>query len=190
MALRSLTDPELADFVDTLLRSGELLPGHVEIEVAETELNDDPGAAHETLERFAAVGLQFTVADFGAGYAALATLAHLPVVGLKIDRTFIATLASAPSDAAIVRNIVDVSHELGLTVTAEGVADAAALARLVEFGCDTAQGFHLSEAVSAVDLPARIAELETAVRGWIGTSPTVDLSDSAATVETWSPGRR
>ncbi len=193
MALRSLADPELADFVDTLLRSGELLPGHVEIEVAETELNDDPGAAHETLERFAASGLQFTVADFGAGYAALATLAHLPVVGLKIDRTFIATLASAPADAAIVRNIVDVSHELGLSVTAEGVADAAALARLVEFGCDTAQGFHLSEAVSAVDLPARIAELETAVRGWIGTSPTVDLSDTsdvAATAETWSPGRR
>ena len=67
MALRSLADPELADFVDTLLRSGELLPGHVEIEVAETELNDDPGAAHETLERFAASGLHSTVADFRAG---------------------------------------------------------------------------------------------------------------------------
>jgi len=153
-----------------LQRSGELTPGHVEIEIAENELNDDAVAAAEILGRFSASGLHFTIADFGSGYAVLANLAHLPIGGLKIDRTFIATLASSPSDAAIVQSIIDLSHELGMTVTAEGVADAAAMARLVEFGCDHAQGFHLSEAVPARDLPARIAELETAVRGWIGSA--------------------
>ncbi len=170
MSIRSLHDPELVDFVQKLQRSGELVPGHVEIEIAENELNDDAVAAAEILGRFSASGLHFTIADFGSGYAVLANLAHLPIGGLKIDRTFIATLASSPSDAAIVQSIIDLSHELGMTVTAEGVADAAAMARLVEFGCDHAQGFHLSEAVPALDLPARIAELETAVRGWIGSA--------------------
>ena len=168
MSMRSLEDPELADFVDTLVRGGELVPGQVELEVTEDELNEDPATAAEVLGRFAAAGVRFAIADFGSGYAVLSTLAHLPLGGLKIDRTFVATLATSHSDAAIVRSIVDLAHELGMTVTAEGVADAAALARLVEFGCDHAQGFHLSEAVPLVDLTARVAELETAVRGWIG----------------------
>ena len=80
-----------------------------------------------------------------------------------------------PADAAIVRSTVELAHQLGLSVSADGVTDAATLARLAEFGCDVAQGFHLSGPVTLEMLPTRIAELESAVRGWIGTSDTADV---------------
>ena len=93
---------------------------------------------------------------------------HLPVVGLKIDRTFISTLADTASDAAIVRSTIELCHELGLTVGADGVPDATTLSLLAGFGCDHAQGVHLSEPVPIDELPARVAELEHAVRSWVG----------------------
>ena len=175
LSVRNLFDPDLTTFVELLLRSGELRPELVEIEVSETELMDDPARSHEVLARLAALGLRFVVDDFGTGYTSLSTMQHLPVVGLKIDRSYVSTIATVPSDAAIVRSTIELSHQLGLSVGADGVPDAATLARLAEFGCDLAQGYHLSGPVPLELLPARIAELETAVRAWIGTADTVDI---------------
>ena len=95
---------------------------------------------------------------------------HLPLVGLKVDRSFVANVSSVPADAAIGRSTIELCHELGLTVGADGVADAATLSTLASLGCDHAQGVHLSEPVTMDALDARIDELESAVRGWIGTS--------------------
>jgi EAL domain-containing protein (putative c-di-GMP-specific phosphodiesterase class I) len=153
-----------------LIRSGELLPNLVEVEVSETELMDNPTRSQEVLLQLSELGLRFVVDDFGTGYTSLATMQHLPVVGLKIDRSYVSTISSVPADAAIVRSTIDLSHELGLSVCADGVGDAATLARLAEFGCDTAQGVHLSGPVGMELLPTRIAELESAVRGWIGST--------------------
>lgn len=175
LSLRNLFDPDLVTFVELLLRSGELRPELVELEVSETELMDDPARSHEVLTRLAGSGLQFVVDDFGTGYTSLSTMQHLPVIGLKIDRSYVASVATNPADAAIVRSTIELSHQLGLHVSADGVPDAATLARLAEFGCDMAQGFHLSEPVSLDLLPARIAELESAVRGWIGSTDTADI---------------
>ena len=175
LAVRNLFAPDLTTFVELLLRSGELRPELLEIEVSETELMDDPARSHEALARLSALGLRFVVDDFGTGYTSLSTMQHLPVVGLKIDRSYVSTIATVPADAAIVRSTIDLSHQLGLSVSADGVPDAVTLARLAEFGCDVAQGYHLSGPVPLELLPGRIAELETAVRAWIGTADTVDI---------------
>ncbi|MEI7886563.1 MAG: EAL domain-containing protein [Actinomycetes bacterium] len=170
LSFRNLFDPDLFSFVQTLIRSGELLPDLVEVEVSETELMDDPGRSQDVLMQLSELGLRFVVDDFGTGYTSLATMQHLPVVGLKIDRSYVSTISSVPADAAIVRSTIELSHELGLSVCADGVGDPATLARLAEFGCDTAQGSHLSGPVTLDLLPARISELESAVRGWMGTA--------------------
>lgn len=175
LSFRNLFDPDLFSFVQMLIRSGELLPNLVEIEVSETELMDNPTRSQEVLLQLSELGLRFVVDDFGTGYTSLATMQHLPVVGLKIDRSYVSTISSVPADAAIVRSTIDLSHELGLSVCADGVGDPATLARLAEFGCDTAQGAHLSGPVTMDALPTRIEELEGAVRGWIGTSDTAHV---------------
>ncbi len=172
LSFRNLFDPDLLTFIGLLISSGELDPTSVELEVGETELMDDPVRATEVLGALAELGLRVVVDDFGTGYTSLSTMRHLPLAGLKIDRSFVDSLTSAPSDAAIVRSTIELCHELGFSVGADGVNDAATLSALASFGCDHAQGVHLSEPVAMELLDARIEELESAVRGWIGTSET------------------
>lgn len=172
LSFRNLFDPDLLTFISLLISSGELQADSVELEVGETELMDDPVRAAEVLGALAELGLRVVVDDFGTGYTSLAAMGHLPLVGLKIDRSFVGNLTSSPTDAAIVRSTIELCHELGFTVGADGVSDAATLSTLASFGCDTAQGAHLSGPVPMELLGARIEELESAVRGWIGTSET------------------
>ncbi len=167
LSMRNLIDPDLAAFVSLLVTSGELQTDLIEIEVGEVELMDDPVRSRETLASLSELGLRFVIDDFGTGYTSLSTMQHLPVVGLKIDRTFISTLADAASDAAIVRSTIELCHELGLRVGADGVPDATTLSMLADFGCDEAQGVHLSEAVTIDGLSQRVDELEHAVRSWV-----------------------
>ncbi|MGB3410788.1 MAG: bifunctional diguanylate cyclase/phosphodiesterase [Microthrixaceae bacterium] len=166
----NLFDPDLSTFIELLIRSGELQPDLVELEVSETGLMDDPAGSLEILSHLSGLGVKFIVDEFGTGYTSLSTMQHLPVAGLKIDGSYVSTISTAASDAAIVRSTIELSHELGLSVGAEGVSDAATLAQLAEFGCDFAQGTYLSGPTSLDQLGTRIVELESAVRGWLGTS--------------------
>jgi diguanylate cyclase (GGDEF)-like protein len=172
LSFRNLFDPDLLTFIGLLVSSGELATDAVELEIGETELMDDPVRATEVLAALAELGLRVVVDDFGTGYTSLSTLRHLPLAGLKIDRSFVANLTSVPADAAIVRSTIELCHELGFEVGADGITDAATLSALAGFGCDHAQGTHLSGPVTMDQLGARIEELESAVRGWIGTSET------------------
>jgi diguanylate cyclase (GGDEF)-like protein len=168
ISMRNLCDPDVEAFLTQLVDSGDLDPSLVEFEVIETELMDDPARTQETLTRLSDLGLRFVVDEFGTGYTSLSTMQHLPVTGLKIDRSFISVVASDPSDAAIVRSTIELSHDLGLDVAADGVPDAATLVQLASFGCDHAQGLHLSGPVTLDELPGRISELEASVRGVLG----------------------
>ena len=104
------------------------------------------------LERLQAMDERLSIDDFGTGYSSLVYLQRLPVVELKIDRSFVTSLATAPDDAVIVRSIIDLAHNLGVKVVAEGVEDAETLRILVEHGCDAAQGFYFSRPVPAAAL--------------------------------------
>jgi EAL domain-containing protein (putative c-di-GMP-specific phosphodiesterase class I) len=112
-------------------------------------LMQDPQRASATLERLAATGVGLAVDDFGTGYSSLALLKRLPVDTIKIDRSFVLDMVEDEADEAIVRSTIELAHNLGLRVVAEGVESAEAWMRLAALGCDLAQGFHLAHPLPA-----------------------------------------
>jgi len=117
----------------------------------------DPTRALEILNRLHALGVRLAIDDFGTGYSSMAYLKSLPVHELKVDRSFVTHLRDSQSDAVIVRSTVDLGHNLGLRVVAEGVEDEATLKELATLGCDTMQGYYLARPMPAAELAAWLA---------------------------------
>jgi diguanylate cyclase (GGDEF)-like protein len=148
----TLLDAELPARMTELL-ARERLPGHaLELEITETAVMVDPERTAETLRRLRAVGVRVAIDDFGAGYTSLSYLKTLPVSSLKIDRGFVTHLLDDDRDEAVTRSIVQLGHDLGLVVVAEGVETAGVQERLRELGCDEAQGFLLAAPMEAADV--------------------------------------
>ena len=150
MSARNLHDPELPNIVARLLTTwnvpGELLI----IEITEGIAMDT--LAEDRLTQLGAMGVRLSIDDFGTGYSSLAYLKRLPMEELKIDRSFIAGMDTNPDDAAIVRPTIDLGHNLGLRVVAEGVETEAVLEMLRTYGCDFAQGHFISPPLAAAEL--------------------------------------
>jgi len=144
LAPRNLRDSSLPAVVaQTLIRHG--LPAEaLTLEVTESGVFGDATLAAEVCAALRATGVGLSVDDFGTGYSSLMHLKHLPFTELKIDRTFTAGVISNEHDAAIVRSIIDLGHELGRTIVAEGVESQEVLEHLRAKGCDVMQGFHIS----------------------------------------------
>jgi diguanylate cyclase (GGDEF)-like protein/PAS domain S-box-containing protein len=121
----------------------------LDLELTESMLLDETGTAVALLERLTALGVQLSVDDFGTGYSSLSYVKNLPVCRLKIDQSFVVDLSSNPNDQAIVRATIDLGRSLRLSVVAEGVETEAQARRLMDEGCDEAQGFYFSRPVSA-----------------------------------------
>ncbi|QTE30846.1 putative bifunctional diguanylate cyclase/phosphodiesterase [Pengzhenrongella sicca] len=149
LSARNLLDESLPGQVADLLAVHGVPAELLQLEVTESAIMIEPARAQRVLTALAGLGVRLSIDDFGAGYTSLSQLKTLPVSELKIDRSFVLTMATSPSDALIVRSIVDLGHNLGLSIVAEGVETAAALATLTGFGCDTAQGYLLSRPVPA-----------------------------------------
>lgn len=120
------------------------------LEITESGVMEDPGVAVGALARLRALGIDIAIDDFGTGYSSLAYVKRLDVSELKIDRSFIRNIVSDPKDRAIVLSTIELGHNLGLKVVAEGVEDEASLEVLGRLGCDTVQGY-----VHSRPLPAR-----------------------------------
>jgi EAL domain-containing protein (putative c-di-GMP-specific phosphodiesterase class I) len=134
------------DFVDNLVRSlkhGVTPPG-IELEVTESVVMDDIEASIAKLQAARRLGLDIAIDDFGTGYSSLSYLARLPVDALKIDQSFIATMAHNPTQAMIVRTIASLGHSLRLTVIAEGVETEEQAKMLALLRCDVMQGYLFS----------------------------------------------
>ena len=159
LSMRNLRDPSLAAFVADVIASWELEPGQLKLEVTESALMANPTRATELLSALRSIGVRIAVDDFGTGYSSLSYLKHLPVDELKIDKSFITTLGSDARDLAIVRSTIELGHNLGLEVVAEGVEDQATWDRLVELGCDVIQGYHLSRPLPANELLDQVVRL-------------------------------
>ena len=153
LSARNLVEPSFADFVEDLLASHDMDPRRLELEVTESALIEDPVRSHAMLHRLAAMGVTIAVDDFGTGYTSMAQLEQMPLKTLKIDRSFVSRMVTDPSGHTLVRAIVDLAHEFGLEVVAEGVEDQEAITLLQEMGCDIGQGFHWSRPVPSADLP-------------------------------------
>ena len=106
------------------------------------------------LTRLARLGVRIAIDDFGTGYSSLGYLKRLPVDEIKIDRSFVLGMEADTKDTAIVRSVIELAHNLDLSVVAEGVETRETLDLLQTMGCDLAQGYHLSRPILATDLLA------------------------------------
>lgn|GEM_PF-404537 len=135
---------------DALERSG-LPAGRLHLEVTETVFVENQSLARRMLERLRALGVKLYLDDFGTGYSALSYLRDLPFDALKIDRSFIEDLPRDTRNAAIVRSIVTLARELGLTVIAEGIERAEQAEALVAMGCTLFQGYHYGRPLAGAE---------------------------------------
>jgi diguanylate cyclase (GGDEF)-like protein len=154
VSVRNLLDDAFLDDVVALLDRWQVPASWLELEVTESAIMADPERARSVLTAFADLGLTLSIDDFGAGYTSLAHLSKLPVHTLKIDRSLVSRMTVEPSDALIVRSVIELGHSLGLRTVAEGVEDAATRDLLGRQGCDVAQGYFFSRPVPARDLVA------------------------------------
>ena len=150
LSARSLADVELAPTVADLLRTWQIPPDKLTLEITERSILS--AEADPTLRCLHEIGVRLSVDDFGTGYSSLTYLKRLPVAEIKIDKSFLADLAQSRDDAAIVRSTIDLGHNLGLRVVAEGVETAETATLLGQLGCDLAQGFHISYPLPAAQL--------------------------------------
>jgi EAL domain-containing protein (putative c-di-GMP-specific phosphodiesterase class I)/CHASE2 domain-containing sensor protein len=156
-----------ADYMAELretVRAGRLPADRLTIEVTETAAMEDPEAAIAALEAWRALGAGVSIDDFGTGQSSLGYIRMLPATELKIDRSFVGDIGTAPRNAIMVRSTVAMAHELGLEVVAEGVEDEACLEALRAMGCDLAQGYLIGRPQPA----AGIADL---ARSWGADGP-------------------
>jgi diguanylate cyclase (GGDEF)-like protein len=149
LSVRNLLDPDLPSLIADLLKIYRLTPSALELEITESMLMSDPERSIVTLTRLSQLGVGLSVDDYGTGYSSLANLRRLPIDELKIDRSFVSPMLSDESDLIIVRSTINLGHDLGLKVVAEGVEDEATLLRLEKLGCDLAQGYHFSKPLPA-----------------------------------------
>jgi diguanylate cyclase (GGDEF)-like protein len=152
LSMHDLHNPRLPDRVNELLQYWRVPPGDLHIEITESSLMLDPGRALEIVTRLRDLGTVIAIDDFGTGYSSLGYLKRLPVDELKIDKSFVQELATDEDDLAIVRSTIRLGHELGLSVTAEGVENLASFTLLRELGCDVAQGYYIGRPKPATDV--------------------------------------
>jgi len=172
LSARNLLDDYLPVMVGGLLDTHGVPPHLLELEVTESALMTEPGRARVLLEHLAAVGVRISIDDFGAGYTSLSQLKDLPIRELKIDRSFVTTMTADRGCALIVQSVIELGHNLGLTIVAEGVEKIDALEALAGFGCDVAQGYHLARPMPVADF-----------NEWFGARPVVVFGPSYSSRE-------
>ncbi|MGH1372343.1 MAG: putative bifunctional diguanylate cyclase/phosphodiesterase [Cellvibrionaceae bacterium] len=146
-----LVDLALPAYVAELLDRYQVDSAHLALEVTESALMDDPDAAIKALRMLQRMGISLSIDDFGTGYSSMAYLKQMPVSELKIDKAFVLELANNEEDEKIVKSTVDLAHNLGLSVVAEGVEDEAALTILRGHKVEYAQGYFIARPMSADD---------------------------------------
>jgi diguanylate cyclase (GGDEF)-like protein len=155
VSTRSLLDPQFPEVIAERLLAAQV-PGELLcLEITEHTVMANPALAIDILRRIRALGVRISLDDFGTGYSSMAYLKDLPVDELKVDRSFVQDLANGESrNVVLVRSVIELGHNLGLAVVAEGVEDAATMKILRTLGCDVAQGYYLTKPLQPHDLEA------------------------------------
>lgn len=151
---KQLTQPDLIERIEEVLRESQLKPRHLKLEVTESVVMENPEVAAVTLARLRELGVLLSIDDFGTGYSSLSYLNRFPLNILKIDRSFISTMSHAEENLQIVKTIVTLAGNLGMEVIAEGVETEEQLTQLKLLKCQYAQGYLFSE-----PMPAEQADL-------------------------------
>ena len=172
LSARNLVDDVLLGQVVGLLAEHGVRPELLELEVTETAIMTEPATARQLLEALSRLGIRISIDDFGVGYTSIGQITSLPVDELKIDRSFVTTMDVDPDNELIVRSIVELGHNLDLTIVAEGVETEDVLTALATVGCDVAQGYHLSRPLPVAAMDAWL-DAHAAVPSWIREPPSL-----------------
>lgn len=173
----NLQDDQLIGTIDRLLDEYEVPSRRLTVEVTEGAMMANPARVKSVLARLHQAGVLISIDDFGTGYSSLAYLKDMPADEVKVDRTFVRDMATNKRDACIVRSVIELGHNLGLRVVAEGVEDQVTLDLLTSWGCDLVQGYFLGHPLPAGELPTWLAGWE----GWDTGSPWHRASEQART---------
>jgi EAL domain-containing protein (putative c-di-GMP-specific phosphodiesterase class I) len=157
VSAKSLHEQTLPQKVHAALEKWGVDPRFLKIEITESSIMADPAHSLAIMSMLQSMGVRLSVDDFGTGYSSLTHLRELPIDEIKIDRSFVAGMATSDADAAIVRTVIDLAHNLGKQVCAEGVEDEATWTRLCEMGCDLAQGYWIARPLPAAELKQWLA---------------------------------
>jgi predicted signal transduction protein with EAL and GGDEF domain len=149
VSARQFQSPELVETLSRVLADTGFEPRHLKLELTESLMMRDIDGALARLTMLDGLSVQLAVDDFGTGYSSLAYLRRLPISVLKVDKSFVSRLALDSKDGAIVRSVITLAHDLGMSVIAEGVETNEQLRRLKELGCELAQGYLFSRPVPA-----------------------------------------
>ncbi len=152
LSTRCLLDDTFPHDVLDLLDRHALPAALLHLEITESAIMADPHRALRALHTLHDAGIRLSIDDFGTGYSSMAYLKQLPVDEIKIDRSFVKDMTTDPDDATLVRSAIDLGHNLGLAVVAEGVENQTTLDQLRNLGCDLAQGYHLGRPAPADQL--------------------------------------
>ncbi|WP_231890897.1 putative bifunctional diguanylate cyclase/phosphodiesterase [Methylomonas koyamae] len=145
LSTKDLHDPDLPDVMAGVAAAANIKPSWMMLEITESSIMNDPERAMETIQRLHEMGYKLSIDDFGTGYSSLAYLKKMPLSELKIDKSFVYDLLQSDNDAVIVKATINLAHNLGLQVTAEGVETQDVLERLASYRCDIAQGYWFSK---------------------------------------------
>ena len=149
LTMWNLEAQELPGQIEALLRDTGVSPNHLELEITETSIMSDPQRVIRTLNQIRTLGARFAIDDFGTGYSSFAYLTKLPVSCIKIDKSFVQNIETDRDNSVVVKSIIDLGHNLGLNVVAEGVETANAKKLLRGFQCDEGQGFYFCRPIPA-----------------------------------------
>jgi diguanylate cyclase (GGDEF)-like protein/PAS domain S-box-containing protein len=152
ISAKSLLDQALPSKIHSMLTKWDVDPRFLKIEITESSIMADPAHALAVMSMLQSMGVRLSVDDFGTGYSSLTHLRELPIDEIKIDKSFVSGMTTSEADAAIVRTVIDLGHNLGKQVCAEGVEDEATWNMLRDLGCDLAQGFWISRPVNGTEL--------------------------------------
>jgi len=152
VSANDLIDTELVDTLEELVAKTGIDPAALTLEITESSIMADPKRAISVLKRLHGLRFNISIDDFGTGYSSLSYLSRLPVHEIKIDQTFVRGMHTNSNDESIVRATINLGHNLGLSVTAEGIEDENILETLKKMRCDIAQGNYISPARSLQEL--------------------------------------
>lgn len=161
-----LLNPQLPDFIQSLLQRYQVPASYLALEVTEGAVMQDPQQVIQNLQRLRSMGISLAIDDFGTGQSSLAYLKRLPVHEVKIDRAFVKDIENNLNDRLIVATTTSLAHGLGLKVTAEGLENAAGLSLLLEANVDIVQGYYFSKPLKAEDFEAWLQQFQQQVARW------------------------
>jgi EAL domain-containing protein (putative c-di-GMP-specific phosphodiesterase class I)/CheY-like chemotaxis protein len=157
VAATLISDIDFPDRLEAMLREQSLDPENLALEITETAMLDQTPETIDILTRLRIKNISLAIDDFGIGYSSLTQLFRMPFNEMKVDKSLISKITESKEASIMVDALISLAHKLNLTVCAEGVEDEATLAALGRFGSDYAQGYYVSPAVAASEIPKIIA---------------------------------